>query len=90
MILAGYTIANAEVTGVGQGFLTFALAIIGFIFKKILLAFTDPIWIESAMLIAGAEPSGLLCKTRILQALPAAPAPCGAALHASSCTPHSR
>lgn len=48
-------IANAEVTGSGQGFLTFTLAIIGFIFKKMLLAFTDPIWLESAMLIAGAR-----------------------------------
>ena len=47
-------LANANVTGTGQGFLTFALAIIGFIFKKMLLGFTDPIWLETAMLIAGA------------------------------------
>jgi hypothetical protein len=52
-ILALYTYANAESSGSGQGFLTVALSILCFIFKKTLLSFTDPINIDAAMLIAG-------------------------------------
>lgn len=55
-ILAGYTIANSSVEGTPQGFLTVALTIICFICKKVLLSFTDPIGLDTAMLIAGAPP----------------------------------
>lgn len=53
-ILAVYMIANAKADGAGQGFITVALAVIGFIVKKCMLQFADPINLETAMLIAGA------------------------------------
>ena len=56
-VLAGYTIANASIaSGPGQGMLTVALTIICFICKKVLLALTDPISLDTAMLIAGGAP----------------------------------
>ena len=48
-------IANAKSSGAGQGFITVALAVIGFIVKKCMLQFADPINLETAMLIAGAR-----------------------------------
>jgi hypothetical protein len=53
LVLAAYMIANAFSDSVGQGFITVALAVIGFIFKKILLQMADPINLETAMLVAG-------------------------------------
>lgn len=55
-VLALYTFASAQATGVGEGFLTVAINVMAFIFKKIMLAFTDPIGIDSAMLVSGATP----------------------------------
>lgn len=55
-ILAGYTLANATIEGAAAGFLTVALTVICFICKKVLLAFTDPIGLDTAMLIAGVPP----------------------------------
>lgn len=53
IILLAYILANATSSGVGQGFLTVALTIITFIYKKIFLAFTDVYPIEVAMVISG-------------------------------------
>lgn len=53
-MLAGYTFAYARLSGAKEGFLTVALAVLCFIFKKTLLAFTDDIGIDSAIFLAGA------------------------------------
>lgn len=55
-MLAAYTFAYAQLDGIPRGIVTVALTIINFIFKKILLAMTDRIGIDSAMLVAGALP----------------------------------
>lgn len=53
LLMLLYIIANAHSQGVGQGFLTFGLAIVTFIFKKILLSMTDTYPLEMAMVISG-------------------------------------
>ena len=53
MVLVGYIIANGSTTSRAQGFLTVALTIITFIFKKIFLSLTDSYPIEVGMVISG-------------------------------------
>lgn len=60
-VLAAYTFGHAQTRGIWQGLLVVALSVMTFIFKKILLAFTDPIGIDSAMLVSGAYAPVLPC-----------------------------
>ncbi|CAD7701521.1 unnamed protein product [Ostreobium quekettii] len=53
LLMLAYIIANANTESAGQGVLTFVLAIVTFIFKKILLAMTDVYPIEVAMVLSG-------------------------------------
>eukprot|EP00210_Caulerpa_lentillifera_P001378 g1326.t1 len=53
IVLVGYIIANSSSDSSAQGFLTVALSIITFIFKKIFLGLTDHYPLEIAMVIAG-------------------------------------
>ena len=53
MVLVGYIIANGSTDSRAQGFLTVALTIITFIFKKIFLSLTDSYPIEVGMVISG-------------------------------------
>jgi hypothetical protein len=60
-MLAGYMVANAKVSSSLQGLLTLAISVVAFIVKKTLLSVTDPICIETSMLIAGAPSSTPVC-----------------------------
>lgn len=70
-VLAGYTFSVATASGFAEGLLIVLLSVLCFIFKKTMLAFTDKIALDSAMLMAGAPPflveplfvfGGELCK----------------------------
>jgi hypothetical protein len=62
-------IANAKSTSSEQGFITLALTIIGFIFKKTLLGMTDCISLETAMLVAGVPAGKPFCLLLVYMSL---------------------
>ena len=80
-ILSGYMVANALTQGAAQGLITVVLQVLGFIAKKCMLQFADPVNLEVAMLVGGASPL-LACGPRIhpLRGLPCAASCCARVL----------